>query len=552
MTTGTAARYRPAATEPDRAPSDFAGTRRLLRLYLRRDRVVLPLWVLLLSIPLGSVYVKSIEKVYGTVADRAAFAHAINTSPAQLAMYGPVYNTTLGMVGVWKAGVFHTLIAIATILVVIRHTRAEEETGRQELMASTQVGRLANLTAALLVACGAALFTGLIGAASITAAGVPGDGALAFGLAEAGSGIVFAGVAAVAAQLSASARTARGIAFAALVTTYFLRAFGDVHATDGPADPLTWLSPQGWSLQVRPYAGDHWTVLLLHIATTAVLIVAAYTLLRHRDLGAGLIAERPGSPTGGPTLTGPFGLAWRLQRDTLLMWTLGTSLIGLVFGSLVHDVGSELGSNQALHDIIARLGGTQALEDAFVSIAYVMIGMMATAYSISAALRLHSEENADHAETVLTGAVGRIRWAASHLVYAIAGPAVALAVSGLCAGLVYGAAAQDIRGKLPRVLGAALIQLPVVWVFTGVTVLLFGLLPRWTSVAWGIFTAGIALYLLGSISGMPQWILDISPYGHVPKLPAESFRAMPVVIMLLIAAALLTAGAVGFRRRDLR
>ncbi|WP_067897380.1 ABC transporter permease [Nocardia vaccinii] len=552
MTTATGTRHRPEQAEPARGASDFAGTRRLLRLYLRRDRVVLPLWVLLLSIPLGSVYVESIEKVYGTLADRVQFAYAINTSPAQLAMYGPVYNTTVGMVGVWKAGVFHTLIAIATILVVIRHTRAEEETGRGELMASTRVGRLANLTAALLVACGGALLTGLIGAASITAAGVPGNGALAFGLAEAGSGIVFAGVAAVAAQLSASARTARGIAFAVLVTTYFLRAFGDVRAADGPAGPLTWLSPQGWSLQVRPYAGDHWTVLLLHIVTTGVLIAAAYTLLRRRDLGAGLIAERPGPRTGGPALSGPFGLAWRLQRGALLMWTLGTTLIGLVFGSLVHGVGNELGSNQALHDIIARLGGTRALEDAFVAIAYIMVGMMATAYSISAALRLHSEENADHAETVLSGAVGRIRWAASHLVYAVAGPAVALVVSGVGAGLVYGAYAHDIRGKLPRVLGAALIQLPAVWVFTGITVLLFGLLPRWAPVAWGIFTAGIAVYLLGSISGMPQWILDCSPYGHLPKLPAESFRAMPVVIMLLIAAVLVGVGAAGFRRRDLR
>jgi ABC-2 type transport system permease protein len=552
MTAPTVLDHRHARHERGSTAGDFTGTWRLLRLYLRRDRLVLPLWVILLSVPLGSVYIKSIQKVYGTVADRVVFAHTVNTSPGQLAMYGPVYNTSLGMVGVWKAGVFHTFIAIATILVVIRHTRAEEETGREELLASTRVGRLANLTAALLLACGGAILAGLIGAMSITAAGVPGNGALAFGLAEAGAGIVFAGVAAVAAQMNDSARTTRAIAFSVLVAAYILRAFGDARAADGPADPLTWLSPQGWSLQVRPFAGDRWWVLSLHTATAAVLIAAAYALLRRRDFGSGLIPDRLGPPAGGSALSGTFGLAWRLQRGTLLVWTLGTTLIGVLLGSMVHGIGGELGSNRSFHDIITRLGGTRGLEDAFVAIAYAMIGMMAAAYSISAALRLSTEEGADHAETVMAGSVGRIRWAASHVMYAVLGPAVALVVSGVCAGLVYGAAAHDVDGKLPRVLEAALIQLPAVRVFTGVTVLLFGLLPRWAPVAWGIFTAGIALYLLGSISGVPQWTLDLSPYGHLPRVPAEPFRVLPVVIMLVIAAALTAAGLLGFRRRDLR
>ncbi len=550
MTTAVVARHRPA--EISRGASDFTGTLHLLRLYLRRDRIVLPLWVILLSLPLGPTYITSTKKVMSTPADLANYAHTINTNPAELALYGPAYSTELGSIGLWKAGPFFTFLAIATILVLIRHTRAEEETGREELLASTRVGRYASLTAALLLTCGAALIAGLLAAVSIKGTGVPGGGALAFGLALAGSGIVFAGVAAVAAQLSTSARTARGIAFAVLATTFVLRAVGDVREADGPASVFSWLSPQGWSLQVRPFAEDNFAVLLLHAVTAVVLIAIAYVLLGRRDLGAGLIAERPGPAAAGARLGGPFGLAWRLQRGTLIAWTVGLGLYGLLIGSVVHGLGDQLGDSKAVKDILARLGGSRAMEDAFLATGFMALGMFAGAYAISAALRLNTEENSQRAEVVLTGAVGRIRWAASHLVYALLGPVVALLVSSVIGGLVYGAAAHDIGGQLPRVVGAALVQMPMIWVLVGVTVLLFGWLPRWAPVAWGVFTAGIALFLLGSVSGMPHWVQDLNPYGHLPKVPAESFRAVPVVIMLVIAAALIAVGLFGFHRRDLR
>ncbi|OOK78619.1 putative aBC transporter membrane-spanning protein [Mycobacterium kansasii] len=171
--------------------------------------MVLPLWVLLLSVPLATVYVSSIEKVYPAQQDRAGFAASIAASPAQRALYGQVYNDSLGAVGLWKAGMFHTLIAVAVILTVIRHTRADEETGRAELIESTSVGRYASLSAALLLSFSASIATGAIGAAGLLTTKVAPAGSLAFGAALAGSGLVFTAVAAAAAQLSPSARVTR-------------------------------------------------------------------------------------------------------------------------------------------------------------------------------------------------------------------------------------------------------------------------------------------------------------------------------------------------------
>ncbi|BCO77653.1 ABC transporter permease [Mycobacterium intracellulare] len=534
-----------ASPAPQRS-SNFSGTLAMLRLYLRRDRLSLPLWVFLLSVPLATVYVGSIEKIYPTEAARAGFAASIMASPAQRALYGQVYSDSLGAVGIWKAGMFHVLIAVAVILTMIRHTRADEENGRTELVDSTAIGRYASLSAALLLSFGASLGTGAIGAAGLLSTDVPAAGSLAFGAALACSGLVFTAVAAVTAQLSPSARFARGAAFAVLGTAFTLRAVGDAGS-----GTLSWLSPLGWSLLVKPYAGDRWWVLLLHLVTASALTMVAYWLLAGRDVGAGLIAERPGPATAAPALGNAFGLTWRLDRAALLLWTVGLCLYGLLVGSVVHGIGDELGDSGPARDIVARMGGTSALEQAFIAVAFAMMGMVAAAFAVSLTLRLHQEESSQRAETVLAGAVSRTRWLASHLVTALGGSALAMLACGVTAGVVYGIAAGDVGGKLALVVASAAVQLPAVWLLSAVTVCVFGVAPRFTPVAWGVLIGFIALYLIGSLARFPQWLLDLEPFGHIPRIGAD-FTAVPLLWLLAIDVGLVILGALAFRRRDLR
>jgi ABC-2 type transport system permease protein len=167
-------------------------------------------------------------------------------------------------------------------------------------------------------------------------------------------------------------------------------------------------------------------------------------------------------------------------------------------------------------------------------------------------LRLHHEESSQHAETLLAGAVGRSRWLASHLTIALAGSGVAMLVAGLAAGLTYGIAAHDIGGKLSMVVATAAVQLPAVWLFAAVTVAVFGLVPRLTPVAWGVLVGFVALYLLGSLSGASQWLLDLEPFAHIPRVGGGEFTAVPLTFLLIIDAALIGLGAAAFRRRDMR
>ncbi len=545
MTTTLERAHHPAHETPSYA-SSFTGTLGMLRLYLRRDRIVLPLWVFLLSTPLATVYIAGVEKVYPDQAARAGFAAMIMASPAQRALYGNIYNDSLGATGIWKAGMFHTLIAVSVILTVIRHTRADEETGRAELIDSTAVGRYASLTAALLLSFGASLLTGGLGAAGLLSTNVPATGSLAFGAALACSGLVFSAVAAVTAQLSTSARFARGAAFAVLGAAFSLRAAGDAGSA-----ALSWLSPLGWSLQVRPYAGDRWWVLLLHLATTALLTLLAYRLLAGRDVGAGLIAERPGPGSATPLLRNAFGLAWRLDRGALLLWTVGLCLYGLLIGSIVHGIGDELGGDTA-RDIVVRMGGTTVVEQAFVGAAFCMLGMMAAAFAISLTLRVHQEETGQRAETLLSGSVSRSRWLTGHLMLALAGSAVAIVIAGVVAGLTYGIAAHDVDGKLLMVVGTALVQLPAMWLPAAVAVALFGLAPRFSPVAWGVLVGFVALYLIGELSGFPQWVLDLDPFAHIPLVTGDTFTPVPLLALLAIDAALIGLGVAAFRRRDVQ
>lgn len=537
-----------ALERPHRSPQhrpELVGTGAMLRLYLRRDRIVLPLWVLLLSLPLASVYIASIKAIYPTAADRAGLAATIMASPAQRAVYGQVYNDTLGAVGIWKAGIFHLLIAVAVILTVIRHTRGDEETGRTELISSTAIGRYAGLTGALLLAAAAAVATGVIGTLGLLTTGVPAAGSFAFGAALAGSGLVFGAVAAVAAQLSASARVARGAAFAVLGAAFTIRAVGDAGS-----GALSWLSPLGWSLQVRPYAGDRWWVLILHLVTAAALTWLAYQFASRRDVGAGLLADRPGPRRAAPTLAGAFGLAWRLDRGALALWTTGLVLYGLMIGSVVHGIADEVGSDSA-RDVVTRLGGSQVLEQAFVAVAFSMLGMVAAAFAVSLVLRLHQEEATGRTETLLAGSVSRNRWLASHLVIALGGSAMAILAGGVVAGIVYGQAAGDIGGHLGQVLGSAAVQLPAVWLPPAVTVALFGLAPKYAPAAWGadrLHRAVPARHVVWAAAV----VLDLEPFTHIPLVGSDAgFNALPLVALSAIDAALTGLGLWAFRRRDL-
>ncbi|KUH38325.1 ABC transporter permease [Streptomyces kanasensis] len=540
-TTATTATSTPASgnTRGDGGARHLAGTGALLRLALRRDRVMLPVWVLVL----GTMVVSgagSIEALYGTAAERAEVAASMTANSSLRSMYGPVFGDSTGALVAWRFGVFAAVLAaVMSLVVVVRHTREEEETGRQELLSAAMVGRRAPLTAALLAA-----LVGNTALALVITAGLAGRGAgsaLALGLAVGLTGMVFATTAAITAQLTEGARLAKGLAAAVLGAAFVLRAAGDAGSADG-GSVLTWLSPVGWAENVRAFAGDRWWVLLLPVAAVLVQGAAAYGLTGRRDIGMSFLPSRPGPAEGRLATAG--ALAWRLQRGGLAGWTVGFLVAGLVFGGMVEGAADLVGDNEQARAIFQRMGGAQAVSDAFLAALLGMFGMVASLYAVGSVLRLHGEETSQRAEPVLAGAVGRLRWAAGHLVVAFAGAVVLLFAAGLGMYLSYG---RDFGA----VMGAAAVQLPAVWLLGGVAVLLYGAAPKAAVAAWGVAGLSLAIGWIGPALDLPRAVLDLSPFGHLPKLPGADMAWPPVLVLLAGAALLVAAGLAGLRRRDL-
>ncbi|MET8474271.1 ABC transporter permease [Streptomyces sp. NPDC006422] len=517
----------------------LAGTGTLLRLALRRDRVMMPVWIAITAVMVVSMP-NSLDAVWPTAAERADIAASMNTNGSMRAMYGPVFGDSLGALTAWRAGTFAAVFAaIMSLLVVVRHTRDEEESGRQELVSSAMVGRRAPLTAALLAALVGNAVLALLITGGLAAQG--GAGALALGLAIGGCGMVFATMAAIVAQFTESARLARGATSAVLGVAFVLRAAGDSGTNDG-SSPLTWISPIGWVENVRAFADERWWVLGLFVAAVLIQGAIGYELAGRRDIGMSFLPTRPGPADGRLGTAG--ALAWRLQRGSVIGWSLGFLAAGVVFGGMTEGAADLVGDSANTVEIIERMGGHSGITDAFLATMVGMLGMVAALYIVQAVLRLNGEETSQRAEPILANAVGRISWAAGHLVIAFAGAALIMLLGGAGLALGYGK-------EFGPIVAACLVQLAAIWTLGGVAVLLYGLLPRAAVAAWAAAGAALLIGWIGPALKLPQAVMDVSPFGHLPKLPGGAMTWPPVIAELALAAGLVTAGLIGLRRRDM-
>ncbi|MDI9934262.1 anibiotic ABC transporter [Rhodococcus opacus] len=537
----------------------YAGTARLVRLALRRDRIQLPVWLLALA-ALQAFSASSVLGLYPTEPDLRSFAMATAASPVALATNGLVSGYSAGAVLACQIVMPLSLAAgLMTTLLVVRHTRQNEETGRAELVEAAVVGRKALLTAALVVAVGANLALGLLNVVVLVAAGLPLDGSVALGAAVAGAGIAFAAIAAVTAQVTDSARTANGLAGAALGVAFLLRAVGDMTGTvtDNGTRVVsgwpTWVSPIGWAEQVRPYDDNAWWVLALPAVFALAVGSVGFALTEHRDIGSGLVPTRPGPARASRSLPTAVGSAWRMQRTILFWWAFGIVVLAVVYGAIADQIDDFLGEGEQVADMMEQLGGgTTNMVDAYFAAIFGMMAIAVAGYAVQALLRMRGEESAGRLEPVLATAVSRPRWMLAHIGLVTVGIVVLQALTGAATGLAYGLVTDDVPGKVVNLTGAALVFVPAIGVVAALAVLAFGGVPAWAAgLSWGALAGCLIFGFLGSLLGLPQAVRDLSPFTHVPPVPATEVTATPLVWLAVIAVVVGAVGVVLFRRRDL-
>lgn len=522
----------------------LTGVGTLVRHHVRLDRWMVLWWSLGITLLYWSQAV-SVEGLYATQEEFDRAAASMEGNAALVAMAGPTraLNTVGGQV-TWQATAFGAIaIGLMSMFLVVRHTRTEEETGRDELVRAMPVGRAATTAATLVTLVLANVLVGALVALSLVSVPLATPDSVALGAGVAATGVLFGAVALLAAQLTSTPRAAYGITGVVIGAAYVLRAIGDLGT---PA--LTWLSPIGWYQGMHAFSGLRWWPLALLLLSAVATTAVALAVLGRRDHGAGVLAARPGPARASAALGTPVGLAWRMQRGLVLGWAAGLLLTGLAYGSLGSDVGDLLGDSQVTEDVFVR--GSASLVDGFYATAFMMLGLMACGFAISSALRPRHEEDAGFVEVLLATAVSRWRWLSAQVVVTVVGVLAVLVAGGLGIGIGYWLTTGDRSAVWDYTIATLPYAAPVL-VTSGAARALVGLSPRWGSLAWLVLVFAAVVMMFARPFSMPEWLQWLSPFDHLALVPVEDFRWAPFVTLLVVAAMFSGAGQLLFRRRDI-
>jgi len=271
---------------------------------------------------------------------------------------------------------------------------------------------------------------------------------------------------------------------------------------------------------------------------------------RGRDIGAGLLAPRDSASADLRLLSSPMALALRGERGSLLVWLGGIGGFAFVLGMVATSI-SSAGISQSVQRVIAKFGSgsieTPSGYLGFVFIFFIFAVSMFVCAQVSAARHEEAEERLD---TLLAEPVGRRGWLAGRLLLAV-GACAALAVS---AGLLAwaGAASQGVSISLLRMLEAGANCLPVAILFLGVAALGYALVPRASvAIAYGLVSVAFLWQLVGSLLGVPSWLVELTPFAHVGFVPAQPFRPGSAAVMVGIGLLAALSSLWAFARRDL-
>lgn len=542
---------RPLRSTPSVTPAPsttLTGTGRLLRFGLRRDRVRIGVWAASIGGLIG-YFGAAIPAVYPDAAAMQTRAE-IMKDPSGAFMTGPGYGLDDYTFGVMIAnemlGMIAVAVALMSIFLVVRHTRAEEESGRADLVRAGVVGRDAPLTAALALLLIANLAVAAVLLVALLANDLPLADSAAVAAGAAMVGLVLGSLAAVTAQLSEHARTASGMAGGLLGLVYVLRGVGDAAQLGGSA--LSWASPIGWAQQTRAFVDLRWWPLLLGVGLAAVLVAAAFALVGRRDVGAGLVPARRGRPHARAGLLSPAGVTWRTERATIAWWAVGLLVFAILTGSMAQGIVDSFESQPQLAEVFGGAAADDLLRSTM-SAFLAFFAMAVAVYAVIAVNRLNREEEEGRAAVILATAVSRPAWLGGSLLVAVLGSAVLLLVSGFGLGAGVASSTGD-PGLLGAFTFAALAYLPVVLCFLGLAALAHGLRAG-TWWVWMLLVASILVGLYGPLFDLPAVVLDAAPFALVPRAPYETVAVMPLALLTLTAGVLVAAATTGLRRRDL-
>jgi len=494
------------------------------------------------------VNVDGYEHSFPTLRDKVEFVRSFGNDASVKLFYGQPYDLLhAGGYVAWRVGGFGAIFAAAWgLLAAVRALRTEEDAGRWELLLAGAVRRRSAYLAVLAAIGGGWLVLWLGLWLGCTAGGLAAGGSAYLALAALTPALVFAGVGALVSQIAPTRRLALELGMVVLALAFLLRTIAD---TSSGAEWLRWLTPLGWSEQLRAFADPRPLVLVLPVAVGAALLTLAGAIALRRDVGSGLIASHDRRAPRLRLLDSPTAQALRLERGSLLGWFVGVGTFAAIVGVLSTTFeGARL--SRSIREELARYGVQALTPTGILGLYFLFFVLAISLFACAQVVAARREEAGQQLETLLSLPVGRRRWLAGRLALATGG-AVALALAAALLSWI-GARSQGADVSLADMLGAGANCLPATLLFLGLSTLALGAWPRATSgIAYGLVSVAFVWQLFGAALGAPAWLLGVSPFHHVGLVPAQDFKALAAAIMVALAAAALLAAFALFERRDL-
>lgn len=535
----------PQAGARQRETGRLVGVGPLLKVSMRQDAMNIAPWIAIITV-LSASSILAYRWIFTDASQRQQLASTLGANPALSLIFGPARDLlTPDGFNAWRAGQLGALFAgLMTILLVVRNSRANEDSGQAELIASGVIARGSRLAVAIAMATIASLAAGLVCLLVTWICGGGFTATLILSATFTASGLMFAGVAAVTAQLGSDARTASAMGLGALGVCFVLRGYIDI---SGAPDWVTWLTPLGWLEQARPGTGNNPWPLLLALALAVLLFMLAFALQGGRDFGQGLVPTRPG-PARARLAGTVWGLALKLQGSSLIAWLIAFVGLGLLFGTLSTSMSDLVSSNPSMAAVLGASDPSD-LDFAFLVTILSIVAVIAAVMGVQMVLGMYQEETNFRVEPLLAASLHRRTYFASNVLLALVATGVAMVIAGIGMGLVAHAQNPDI--STGKVIWQSIVTIPAVWVLVGLAVAAVGAAPSRRIIGWAGVVATFALTLLGPTFNLPQWALDISPLEHIPNVNASTADWSGLGWVSLIAVIFIALGFVGYRRRDI-
>jgi len=501
----------------------------------------------------------AITKAYPTADSRVQLASlATSVSGVASGIAGKAVNVgTMGGYVQWKYGpLFLWIVAIWSMMALSGTLASEAHGGSLDFVAASPFGKrrialekvAAHLTAVTLAVAILGLATWVAGAAFATLPGdaIPVQAAVGFALWVGLAGLFFGGLAFALAQFFGRAVGA-GVAGFALIAGWLLQNYA---ATVPAFTPFALLTPVAWTADHLPLAGQYnWPSLVPTAIAAAAMLVIGVEAFARRDVGAQQAVRTPRLPRPLRGLRGPIGRSIGERLPLTLAWSLGLGIFTLAMAAiskaLADDVAKSPDLLKTFSQVFPGFGITTAggFLQLMIQLEYIVVGFAAATLVSGWA----SDETSGRLEMLLSTPLARPRWAISSGLGVYAAIVVMTAIMAVCVGLGAAAAGSDALTPMAGTIALGLYAAALAGVGFAV--------GGWrTSIAGEIVAlVVVATYLIDLIAPalqLPDWVHQLALTAHLGQPMVGHWDAVGVVACLVIAAAGLSLGGWGMRRRD--